>query len=110
MHQIKEVHAKEILDSRGNPTLEVEMWVGKGYGKTAVPSGASKGKYEACELRDGESRYFGKGVLKAVRNINFIIRKEIVGKIFDQKLTFLSVEPARTKLKNLIDFVLERKH
>lgn len=85
MHIIKDIHAKEILDSRGIPTIEVEMWTERGYGKASVPSGASTGKYEACELRDGENRYFGKGVLKAVRNINFDIRREIIGKSFEQR-------------------------
>ena len=69
---IKKVHAREILDSRGNPTVEVEVTLSDGsFGRAAVPSGASTGVYEALELRDGDkSRYLGKGVLKAVEHVN----------------------------------------
>src|SRR5512140_3694853 len=72
MSQITDVYAREILDSRGNPTLEVEVFLESGaMGRAAVPSGASTGVYEALELRDGDkSRYLGKGVLKAVGNVN----------------------------------------
>ena len=70
--EIVDVMAREILDSRGNPTVEVEVTLDDGtVGRAAVPSGASTGMYEACELRDGDkSRYNGKGVLKAVENVN----------------------------------------
>ena len=70
--EIVDVSAREILDSRGNPTVEVEVTLDDGtVGRAAVPSGASTGIYEACELRDGDkSRYLGKGVLKAVENVN----------------------------------------
>ncbi|MEK6856227.1 MAG: phosphopyruvate hydratase [Nanoarchaeota archaeon] len=85
MHTIKNIKAKEILDSRGNPTIEVEIWLEKGYGKTAVPSGASIGKYESLELRDGGKRYKGLGVLKAVKNVNYFIKASIIGKKFSQK-------------------------
>lgn len=78
---ITEVHAREILDSRGNPTLEAEVTI-EDYvtGRAAVPSGASTGKFEAVELRDKENRYGGKGVRKAVHNVNEILREAILGK------------------------------
>lgn len=81
MGQIVNVHAREILDSRGNPTIEVEVTTASGYtGRAAVPSGASTGENEALELRDGDkSRYLGKGVLKAVHNVNNVIAEEILG-------------------------------
>ena len=71
MAVISHVNAREILDSRGNPTVEVEVITESGFmGRAAVPSGASTGEFEACELRDGEeNRYLGKGVLQAVRNV-----------------------------------------
>lgn len=77
---IKKIKAREILDSRGNPTVEVEMITGMGSFQASVPSGASRGKYEAVELRDGGKRYDGKGVLKAVDNINKIIAPKLIGK------------------------------
>ncbi|GAB1452071.1 phosphopyruvate hydratase [Draconibacterium sp.] len=78
---ISEVKAREILDSRGNPTIEVEVTLESGaFGRAAVPSGASTGENEALELRDGDkNRYLGKGVLKAVENVNEVIAKEIIG-------------------------------
>ena len=81
MGQIVSVHAREILDSRGNPTIEVDVMTASGYfGRAAVPSGASTGENEALELRDGDkSRYLGKGVLKAVHNVNNVIAEEITG-------------------------------
>lgn len=81
MSWIEEIRAREILDSRGNPTVEAEVILESGeVGRAAVPSGASTGEHEAVELRDGdEKRYFGKGVLKAVSNVNEIIAPEIVG-------------------------------
>ena len=83
---IKEVHAREILDSRGNPTVEVDMTLENNITRTAsVPSGASTGSREALELRDNdEKRYNGKGVLNAVRNVNEIIRPALLGKHADQ--------------------------
>ncbi|MDD8014358.1 MAG: phosphopyruvate hydratase [Acidobacteriota bacterium] len=77
---IQKVHAREILDSRGNPTVEVEVWLGCGaWGRAAVPSGASTGIYEALELRDGDkSRYGGKGVLRAVEHVNIDIAEAVV--------------------------------
>ncbi|NLJ42136.1 MAG: phosphopyruvate hydratase [Bacteroidales bacterium] len=81
MGQIVSVHAREILDSRGNPTIEVDVQTASGYqGRAAVPSGASTGENEALELRDGDkSRYLGKGVLQAVHNVNNVIAEEIIG-------------------------------
>jgi enolase len=81
MSQIVSVHAREILDSRGNPTIETEVSTTSGYfGRASVPSGASTGENEALELRDGDkSRYLGKGVLKAVYNVNNVIAEEIIG-------------------------------
>jgi enolase len=78
---IIEVHARQILDSRGNPTVEVEVTLENGIiGRAAVPSGASTGEREACELRDGDNNvYLGKGVLKAVENVNQIIGEELIG-------------------------------
>jgi enolase 1/2/3 len=81
MSQITDVYAREILDSRGNPTLEVEVFLDSGImGRAAVPSGASTGEREALELRDGDkARYLGKGVLTAVANVNDIIADEVIG-------------------------------
>jgi len=80
MAVIEDIWAREILDSRGNPTVEVEILLDDGTeARAAVPSGASTGTYEALELRDKDSRYHGKGVLQAVRNVNEIIAPEIVG-------------------------------
>ena len=85
MLRIVEVHAREILDSRGNPTVEAEVTVEKEpggcrvIGRAAVPSGASTGRFEAVELRDGETRYFGLGTTKAVGNVNTKIREAILG-------------------------------
>ena len=78
---ITQVYAREVLDSRGNPTVEVEVFTESGaFGRAIVPSGASTGEYEAVELRDGDkSRYLGKGVLQAVENVNTIIAEELEG-------------------------------
>ena len=78
--KIKRIKAREILDSRGNPTIEVELETDFGIFRGSVPSGASKGKYEARELRDGGKRYNGMGVLKAVKNVNEIIGPKLIGK------------------------------
>ena len=85
MSKIKKVIAREILDSRGNPTVECDISLeDNSFGRAAVPSGASTGKHEALELRDGDnSRYFGKGVLKAVKNINQKLSPHILNKNFD---------------------------
>ncbi|MFK2825438.1 phosphopyruvate hydratase [Bacillus sp. B190/17] len=78
---ITDIYAREVLDSRGNPTVEVEVYTQSGaFGRALVPSGASTGEYEAVELRDGDKgRYLGKGVLKAVENVNEVIAPELVG-------------------------------
>jgi enolase len=87
MKKITKVLAREILDSRGNPTVEVDVTLAGGaFGRAAVPSGASTGSYEAVELRDDDKkRYGGKGVLKAVANVNTEIKKAIISKDWDQK-------------------------
>jgi enolase len=81
MTGIKKIHAREVLDSRGNPTLEAEVTLDSGaFGHAIVPSGASTGAREAIELRDGDkSRYLGKGVQKAVNNVNGSIAKALIG-------------------------------
>jgi enolase len=77
---IRNVHAREILDSRGNPTVEVDLQTELGVYTASVPSGASTGTHEACELRDGDKkRYLGKGVLKAVHNVNHVLGPRLVG-------------------------------
>ena len=111
--EIVDVLGREILDSRGNPTVEVEVYLEDGtMGRAAVPSGASTGIYEACELRDGDKgRYNGKGVEKAVENVNTEIAECLIGmNVLDQtsidkalialdgtpKEVFTQVEPLRT--------------
>lgn len=104
--QIVEIHAREILDSRGNPTIEVEVRTVSGaFGRAAVPSGASTGEHEALELRDGDkSRYSGKGVEKAVENVNNIIAPAIVGMSvtdqvgIDKTMIALDGTPTKSKL------------
>src|SRR5579872_4518935 len=85
--KITSVHAREILDSRGNPTVEADVTLeGGAFGRAAVPSGASTGEREALELRDGDpSRYGGKGVRKAVAHVNGEIERAIVNRDFDQR-------------------------
>ena len=104
MSLILDVHARQILDSRGNPTVEVDVITDNGFrGRAAVPSGASTGEYEAVELRDGGKEYLGKGVLKAVENVNDIIAEEIVGmNVFDQNLidkTLIDLDGTANKSK-----------
>ena len=105
MSIIINVHARQILDSRGNPTVEVDVVTENGVlGRAAVPSGASTGEHEAVELRDGGSAYMGKGVLNAVKNVNDIIAPEVIGSsVFEQKgLDQLMIEldgtPNKSKL------------
>lgn len=88
MSIIINIHARQILDSRGNPTVEVDVITENGImGRAAVPSGASTGEHEAVELRDGGNSYMGKGVLKAVENVNTIIAQELLGtSVFEQNL------------------------
>ena len=85
--KITKVHARQILDSRGNPTVEVDVWAGNLLGRAAVPSGASTGSFEAVELRDGDKKiYMGKSVYKAVENVNKIVAPALAGKnVFEQK-------------------------
>jgi len=99
------VHAREVLDSRGNPTVEAEVTLaGGGFGRAIVPSGASTGALEAVELRDGDKRYDGKGVLKAVRNVVDTIGPEIIGQdatrqeTIDQIMLDLDGTPSKKKL------------
>jgi enolase len=102
MSVIKSVFAREILDSRGNPTVECDLKTDKGLFRASVPSGASTGSKEAVELRDEDKRYMGKGVLRAVRNVNDIISKEIVGKDLIQKdvdATLLDLDGTDNKSK-----------
>ena len=104
--KIEKVHAREILDSRGNPTVEVEVTLENGVmGRAAVPSGASTGENEALELRDGDkNRYLGKGVLKAVENVNTIIAPALKGdcvlnqRAIDNKMLELDGTPTKSKL------------
>nr|MDD3719769.1 phosphopyruvate hydratase [Candidatus Gracilibacteria bacterium] len=104
MYTIKNVFAREVLDSRGNPTVEVEITLSNGsFGRAIVPSGASTGIHEALELRDGDkTRYLGKGVLKAVENVNKTIKNEIVGRSFKnyRELDELMINLDGTKNKN----------
>ncbi len=88
MSRIRNIHARQILDSRGNPTVEAEVFTENGLvGRAAVPSGASTGKHEAVELRDGDREvYLGKGVLKAVRHIKTLINEELNGLNVDEQV------------------------
>jgi enolase len=104
--RIEKIHAREILDSRGNPTVEVEVTLENGVmGRAAVPSGASTGENEALELRDGDKgRYLGKGVLKAVENVNTVIAPALKGdcvfgqRALDHKMLALDGTPTKSKL------------
>jgi enolase len=102
--KIRKIKAREILDSRGNPTIEVELETDFGKFFASVPSGASRGKYEAVELRDGGKRYLGKGVKKAIENINEVIAKKLKGldvtkqKEIDQALIELDGTENKSKL------------
>src|SRR5690554_5200387 len=106
MPYITDIYAREVLDSRGNPTVEVEVYTESGaFGRALVPSGASTGAHEAVELRDGDkNRYLGKGVLKAVQNVNELIAPEIIGLDaleqvgIDQAMIALDGTPNKAKL------------
>ncbi|UNY97205.1 phosphopyruvate hydratase [Zhouia spongiae] len=105
MSIIINVHARQILDSRGNPTVEVDVVTENGIlGRAAVPSGASTGEHEAVELRDGGNEYMGKGVLQAVKNVNDAIAEELVGmsvfeqNLIDQTMIALDGTPNKSKL------------
>ena len=106
MSGIVDIHAREVLDSRGNPTVEVEVTLETGaFGRAIVPSGASTGTYEAVELRDGDkNRYLGKGVKKAVANVNDIIASELIGEesldqvYIDKKMIEMDGTPNKARL------------
>ncbi len=105
MYSIKNVHARQIMDSRGNPTIECDIVLGGGaFGRAAVPSGASTGSFEALELRDGGNQYMGKGVSQAVKNVNEIIAPAIIGTDasnqtkLDEKMLALDGTPNKSKL------------
>ncbi len=105
MSIILSVHARQILDSRGNPTVEVDVVTENGVmGRAAVPSGASTGEHEAVELRDGGNTFMGKGVSKAVENVNTLISEEILGmsvfeqNLIDQVMLDLDGTPNKSKL------------
>ncbi|MCR9182628.1 MAG: phosphopyruvate hydratase [Flavobacteriaceae bacterium] len=104
MSLIVDIHARQIFDSRGNPTIEVDVITESGIlGRAAVPSGASTGEHEAVELRDGGKQYMGKGVLKAVKNVNEIIAPALLGAVvFDQNLidqTMIQLDGTKNKSK-----------
>ncbi len=102
--EITDIFAREVLDSRGNPTVEVDVYTECGFGSAIVPSGASTGVFEAIELRDGDERYMGKGVTRAVSNVNNIIADELVGMnvldqaVIDKKMISLDATPNKEKL------------
>lgn len=105
MYSIKKVHARQIMDSRGNPTIECDIELSGGaFGRAAVPSGASTGSFEALELRDGGNAYMGKGVTTAVKNVNEIIAPAIIGMDaskqteLDEKMLALDGTPNKDKL------------
>src|SRR5690606_31263612 len=104
MSIITQIHARQILDSRGNPTVEVDVVTDSGFmGRAAVPSGASTGEHEAVELRDGGKDYLGKGVQNAVKNVNEIIARELIGySVFEQVLidqTMIELDGTENKSK-----------
>ncbi len=103
--EIEMIYGRQVLDSRGNPTVEVECWLtGGSVGRAIVPSGASTGENEACELRDGGKKWVGKGVTKAVKNVNTIIAPELIGidareqEEIDQIMIDLDGTPNKAKL------------
>ena len=106
MSQIIGIRGRQILDSRGNPTVEVEVFTEQGaMGRAAVPSGASTGVHEACELRDGDkSQYLGKGVMQAVQNVNNVLNEELRGmyvaeqRAIDQKMIELDGTDNKSRL------------
>lgn len=105
MYKIKKIHARQIMDSRGNPTVECDIVLSGGaFGRASVPSGASTGSFEALELRDGGNSYMGKGVLTAVKNVNEIIAPELIGMDaqkqteIDEKMLAIDGTPNKDKL------------
>ncbi len=103
MSKISKIIAREILDSRGNPTVEVDLTLKDGsFGRAAVPSGASTGSHEAVELRDNDNRYDGKGVSKAIKNINTILSKALINKEWNQRsidLKMIEIDGTENKSK-----------
>ena len=96
MSTIHKIHARQILDSRGNPTLEVDIYLKNGsFGRAAVPSGASTGKYEAIELRDNKKSFNGKSVNQAVNNVNHIIANHLIG---ENALNIASIDKTMIEL------------
>ena len=102
--KIKSIRAREILDSRGNPTIEAEIIADCGFFQASVPSGVSRGKYEAIELRDGGKRYCGKGVLKAIKNINEILGPKLKGEnvLYQKDIDETMIKLDGTKQKSKI--------
>ncbi len=105
MFAIKKIHARQIMDSRGNPTVECDIWLDDGaFGRASVPSGASTGSFEALELRDGDKSYMGKSVFQAVKNVNEIIAPALIGmdaskqSEIDNKMLELDGTPNKEKL------------
>ena len=105
MFNIKKIHARQIMDSRGNPTIECDIELSGGaFGRASVPSGASTGTFEALELRDGGASYMGKGVNTAVKNVNEIIAPALIGMnateqpVLDEKMLALDGTPNKGKL------------
>ena len=104
MFEIEKIHARQIMDSRGNPTVECDVTLADGaFGRAAVPSGASTGSFEALELRDGGTAFMGKGVTKAVKNVNDFIAPELIGMDaskqteLDEKMLALDGTPNKDK-------------
>ena len=101
MSQIRNIHARQILDSRGNPTLEVDIYlIDDSFGRAAVPSGASTGEHEAVELRDGNNAYLGKSVLQAVENVNHVIASKLIGM---DALNIKSIDKEMLALDNTVN-------
>ncbi len=104
MSKITHVHAREVLDSRGNPTVEAEVTTEQGFGRAIVPSGASTGEHEACELRDGEARFGGKGTMQAVNHVNGELTEAIKAmdvmdqEALDEKMIALDGTPTKSRL------------
>src|SRR2546422_6813984 len=115
MSTIISVHAREILDSRGNPTVETDVTLSSGAaGRAAVPSGASTGEHEAVELRDGDKkRFLGKGVLEAVKNVNEMIGPRLEGMAAEDQITVDRSEEHTSELQSRLHLVcrllLEKK-
>ena len=107
MSRIKNVIGREVLDSRGNPTVEVDVILESGIlGRAIVPSGASTGEREALELRDGGTRYMGKGVLTAVNNVNTVLKDAVIGmNSLDQE----ALDRKMIELDGLVNYVNSKK-